>query len=356
MRSRRFFFAWALAAGCTLLVAGGCGDGSKRIVLISNAEAPFWDAVRAGLKKAAEDLELDEAGLTATMEVTDGTTEGQIRLLKNLATQSNVAAVAVSCAEPGNPSLIEALKELRQQGVAVITVDSDVDREKFSDARVAFVGTDNLAAGKELGVAARNLQPDGGGFITFVGYTSSGNAIERVDGFTEGAGEKFKPLDNMGDRVDPIAMRKNVRTAIANHKDELTALVGIWSQNAPAAVDVLRKDGLREKYKVYSFDADPATIKAMGDGDVDAMVVQNPYRMGYDSIKLLKAIIDKDEKTQKEILPELGQPGGDVHNTGLKIVVPDGSPLGKEAFSEQTEFLELKEFREWLDELELTGS
>ena len=356
MRGKRFLLTWALAAGCTLLVAGGCGDGGKRIVLISNAEAPFWDAVRAGLEAAAEDLDFEQSGLTATMEVTDGTTEGQIRLLRSLATQSNVVAVAVSCAEPANPSLNDALKKLRDNGVAVITVDSDVDREEFSDARLAFVGTDNVAAGRELGVAAKNLQPDGGGFVTFVGFTSSGNAIERVGGFTEGAGEKFAALDNMGDRVDPVTMRKNVRTAIGNHKEALTALVGIWSQNIPAAVDVVTQDGSRDKFKLYSFDADPATIKAMGEGNVDAMVVQNPYRMGYDSMKLLKAVVDKDEKTQKEMLPNLGQPGGDVYNTGLKIVVPDDSPLQPETFDQHTEFLKLQVFRQWLDKLKLTGS
>jgi ribose transport system substrate-binding protein len=57
------------------------------------------------------------------------------------------------------------------------------------------------------------------------------------------------------------------------------------------------------------------------------------------------------------MLPKLGQPGGDIYDTGLKVVVPDeGSPLKAEMFEKNTQFLKLGEFRKWLKEHNLTGS
>lgn len=63
----------------------------------------------------------------------------------------------------------------------------------------------------------------------------------------------------------------------------------------------------------------------MQDGDVDAMVVQDPYAMGFQGVRLLKAIVEKDTTTQSEILPQLGQPDGDLYDTGLKVVVPNAN-------------------------------
>ena len=74
-------------------------------------------------------------------------------------------------------------------------------------------------------------------------------------------------------------------------------------------------------------------------------------------VRLLKALHEDDQKTIKEMLPNLGQPDGDIYDTGLKVVVPDeGSPLKAEMFESKTQFLRLSEFRKWLTKYNLTGS
>ena len=71
----------------------------------------------------------------------------------------------------------------------------------------------------------------------------------------------------------------------------------------------------------------------------------------------MKALIQDDQKTVKEMLPNLAQADGDIYDTGLKVVAPDeGSPLKAEMFDKKTEFLKLGEFRKWLDKYGLTGS
>lgn len=346
--------AWGLLF---LVLMTGCGSPSatapeqKRFVVLMNGESPFWVTMRRGIETEAKRL-----GVTATLETNDATPAGQIEKLRQFGTQRDIAAVGISVTDAANPAIAAEMKKLQEHGVHVITVDSDVDREKFRDSRFAFIGTDNLAGGREMGLAAKNLRPDGGGYVTFVGRTGAQNAIERIGGFGQGAGEKFQELDKMGDENDRTRAKDNVRNAIHNHP-ELKCLVGIWSYNAPAIVDVVREMGNRSNFTIVAFDAEPNAIRYLGDGDIDALVVQDPFKMGVQAVRLMKALAEKDQKTVDEMFPQHKEPGGDIYDTGLKVVVPDqGSPLKREMFGPQTQFLTLGEFRRWLDEYNLTGS
>ena len=340
-----------LAAGCT-------GSSEKRIIILTNGNSPFWDAARVGLEEADKDLNLKHAGLKAVLEVNDGTPQGQIDKLRQFASQSDIVAVGVSAADAGNEAVAEELRNLKKKGVQVITVDSDIDRDKMRDVRFAFIGTDNLLGGRELGKCLKGIRPEGGGYATFVGRKGAQNAIERITGVSEGAGDKWTSLDSLGDDNDLNVARENVRNAIRNHPD-LKALVGIWSYNAPAIVDVVGPKGLnrRQDFVVAVFDAEPLAITAMGDGMIDAMVVQNPYQMGYQGVRLMRALVENDQKTISEMFPHHGEKDGDLYDTGIKVVVPDrGSPLKPEMFDKKTEFLKLGEFQGWLTKYHLTGS
>ena len=160
----------------------------------------------------------------------------------------------------------------------------------------------------------------------------------------------------MGDDNDRIKARENVRNAIRNHPD-LNVVVGIWSYNAPAIVDVVKELDKRQALTVVAFDAEPIAIDQMGEGMIDAMVVQNPYQMGYQGVRLMKALVADDQTTIHEMLPRMGQPDGDIYDTGLKVVVPQSSsPLKQELFDKKTKLLTLEEFRQWLEKYKLTGS
>jgi ribose transport system substrate-binding protein len=163
--------------------------------------------------------------------------------------------------------------------------------------------------------------------------------------------------------MDRNTARKNVRDALDRHAD-LEVLVGIWAYNAAAIVDTVKQRGIRDKTTVVVFDAAPEAIAHMTDGQIDAMVVQNPYDMGYRGTRLMKALVAGDHQTIHEMLPaydpqkhEFTEPDGDILTTGLRVVYPDsGTPLKKESFAETTEFLSLGEFQKWLAEHHLTGS
>lgn len=357
--------------GLLALALAGCGttsdpaapDGAKRVILLINGADPFWDAMLAGMQDAQKDFDLKAAHLRVVRDVNDGTPKGQVDRLRQYANQSDIAAVAVSVTDSKNIAIAAAMKECKRAGIQVITIDSDVDRATSRDARFAYLGTDNVVGGQELGKAAAGIRPGGGKYATFVGLKGAANAIERINGFATGAGNKFTQLENLGDEMDRSVALKNVKDALDRNSD-LDVLVGIWAYNAHAIVDVVAHRGIRDKTTVVVFDAAPNAIADMDQGNIDAMVVQNPYEMGYQGTRLMKALVTSDHQTIHEMLPaydpqaqQFADPEGDVLTTGLRVVHPDsGSPLAKEMFAPSTEFLSLSQFKKWLSEHNLTGS
>lgn len=327
-----------------------------RLIILTNGTSPFWDAAAAGARDASAAFNLDAAGLRVVVDRGDFTVETQLEKLKQYASSTDVVGVAISVTDENNRAIVDEMQRLQQAGIHVITVDSDLDRAASRDARFAYIGTDNNVAGRELGKAAARVLPEGGQYAAFVGLKGATNARERIGGFAEAAGEFFEQVEVFGDGGAAEVARKNVRDALDRNPD-LNMLVGIWSYNTPAIVDIVKELGVREQVKVVGFDADPPSIGGMQNGFVDVLLVQNPYQMGYQGVRLLKALVEDDRAAIDEILPDYGSAAGDLYDTGLKVVVPnDGSPLGQEMFQPNTQFLTLEEFQSWLQEHGLTGS
>lgn len=334
---------------------GNAAAGTRRVIILTNGDSPFWDACREGVLAANNELNLKDLGLKAVLDVNDGTAQGQLAKLQQFGTQSDIAAVGVSAIDAENVAIADELRSLQKKGIKILTIDSDIDRKQFSDARYAFVGTDNLAGGRVLGQCAAGLKPEGGEYVTFVGYKGAQNAKERIGGFGEGAGEKFVAKDSMADETDLTKARENVRNAINNHP-ALSVLVGIWSYNAPAIVDIVKEANRRKDFTIVVFDAEPTAITAMADGNIDAMVVQNPFAMGYEGVRMLTALVKDQKDVLEKMLPNYGKPNGDLFDTGLKVVVPSAeSPLAKLKFP-GVEFNTLEDFKKWLTKYGLTGS
>ncbi|HEY3966973.1 MAG TPA: substrate-binding domain-containing protein [Planctomycetaceae bacterium] len=315
---------------------GSGAAGDFKIVILTNGSSPFWDACHVGLKDAGKEL-----GIRVELVRNDATEGGQIRRLEQLATQSDVKGVAISVLESQAAGVAGRMKALRDKGVKVITIDSDGPR----DAREAFVGTNNLEGGRELGKLAAQLRPTGGKAVAFVGFLGAQNAKERIQGFKEGMGDKFELVDSMEDGVDNTKAQNNVTASIQNHPD-VNILAGIWSYNAPAIAKVISANGRRQDFTIVTFDCEPGAIVAMEKGLIDAMVVQDPYNMGYTGANLLHHLITGDQAGVDEYLK-----GGDNVDTGLKVIVPtEDSPL-------QSRFrTTLFDFKSWLKEKGLKGS
>ena len=341
--------------------AGG-GSGTKRLVFLTNGDDPYWDTCHAGLKEGAKELDIEKDGFTVVMDKGNFKPEGQIDKLRQYMTEPDVVGIAISVVQADNRTIADLLRDLQKAGKKVITVDGDVNLERFRDARTFYIGTDNFVAGQQLGKASRQvLQAKGvdkGGYVQFVGYTDNDNARKRMDGVKDAIGSEYEEITRRADQGDRDKARDNVRTTLDNEGDRVSALFGIWAYNAPAIAGVVQEREVRDKVVVGTFDAASDAIKAMGDGGIDVMVVQNPFEMGKQSVRLLKAMVESDETVVSEMFPSKDDKDGDIYTTGVRVVVPsEDSPVKADQFDEKVvEFMTLPEFEAWLKKYNLKSS
>lgn len=346
------------------------GKLTKRFIFITNGDDPYFDVLNAGLQAGAEKYDLASSNIEVVMEKNNATAQGQINRLRQLVTQADIAAVAISVIQAENVAIVEEMKRLAEKGVPVITVDGDINGKLFSDARPFYIGTDNSIAGRLLGTAAKKvLESRGvneGGFIQFTGFTDNDNARARMNGCRNALGKNYNELDRMADSFDHSRARDNVRTALVNHPD-VHALVGIWAYNAPAIAEVVAERGVRDQISIFTFDAAAQAIEHMKDGHIDCMIVQNPFEMGVQTVRLLLAMVEKKDAVIAEMFPNSDEPGGDRYTTGLRLIIPDdwagksSAPINakdlESAVSAGTlEVLTLSVFREWLKKYGLSSS
>jgi ribose transport system substrate-binding protein len=216
----------------------------------------------------------------------------------------------------------------------------------YADARNAYIGTNNVSAGIAAGKAAAALRPKGGSVAVFVGTSAAANARERKEGFFKGAGPAFKEAETFDDGGDHTAARTNVQNAIAKYPD-LGLFLGLWSYNAPAiAEEVGQNADLRKRSTVVTFDLDQLAVGQLENGYIDASVCQNPYEMGYQGVRLLKALIEGDQETVKKVLPD-----GPIRDTGVRVIVPraDFPVKGDNVIT-------IKEMKKWLESKGLKSS
>ena len=346
------------------------GKLTKRFIFITNGDDPYFDVLNAGLQAGGEKYDLASSNIEVVMEKNNATAQGQINRLRQLVTQADIAAVAISVIQAENVAIVEEMKRLAEKGVPVITVDGDINGKLFSDARPFYIGTDNLIAGRLLGTAAKKVLEsrgvDEGGFIQFTGFTDNDNARARMNGCRDALGKNYNELDRMADSFDHSRARDNVRTALVNHPD-VHALVGIWAYNAPAIAEVVAERGARDQISIFTFDAAAQAIEHMKDGHIDCMIVQNPFEMGVQTVRLLLAMVEKKDAVIAEMFPNSDEPGGDSYTTGLRLIIPDdwagksSAPITakdlESAISAGTlEVLTLSVFREWLKKYGLSSS
>ncbi|MDA7885474.1 substrate-binding domain-containing protein [Pirellulales bacterium] len=346
------------------------GNASKRFIFITNGDDPYFDVLNAGLQAGAERYNLAVSKIEVVMEKNNATAQGQINRLRQLVTQADVAGVAISVIQAENIAIVEEMKRLAGKGVPVITVDGDINEKLFSDARPFYIGTDNSIAGRLLGTAAKKVLEsrgvDEGGFIQFTGFTDNDNARARMNGCRDALGKNYNELDRMADSFDHSRARDNVRTALVNHP-EVNALVGIWAYNAPAIAEVVAERRARDQISIFTFDAAAQAIEHMKDGHIDCMIVQNPFEMGVQTVRLLLAMVEKQDAVIAEMFPNSNEPGGDEFTTGLRLIIPDAwegdsnAPITakdlESAVSAGTlEVLTLSVFREWLEKYGLSSS
>ena len=267
-----------LCAGLALACLCGCApeaDTSTRpsvALVVKSTQTEFWRAVFAGAEAAAVEYNLD---LTIAGPETEEDYKTQNQLLADAVENGTDAIVFSAIDFEKNADAIDAAA---QQNIKIVAIDSNVDSQSVS----TYIGTDNYAAG-QMAAYATLERVSGPLYVGIVNYdvgTANGQERERgaVDAFTQSGRAQITAVVNT--LVDADQAQADTAALLSEHPEinVLLALNEPVSVGAARAVQMLNRD---KDVFFLCFDSNLVTIDGLQDGSVNALIVQNPYAMGY---------------------------------------------------------------------------
>ena len=311
-----------IAGAMALVLAAGCGGGSEeatntsgggeaeakpktkhKIAYVTNGIDPFWDLCAAGVRQAESEL----GGVECEVHFPPKGLADQKSILETLLAKG-IKGIAVSPIDADGQT-----KFLNDVAARTKLITHDADAPK-SD-RLVYIGTDNYKAGRALGQLVKEAIPDGGEVAIFVGRQEQLNARQRRQGvidelldrpsqalgqikFDEVAkvfkGEKYTIVDTRTDNFVMDAAKSNAEDAITKYEN-LACMVGLFAYNPPRCLQAIKEAGKLGQIKVCGFDEDDALLQAIKDGHAYGTISQQPWKYGYESVRMLKGILDGDD-------------------------------------------------------------
>ena len=289
MGRRRAWMTLVLVA----VVGGGLAFGGwapwsagaeKTAVFIPKAtNSTFWLALLKGAQDAGKKLGY-KVLYQGVAEQTD--IAGQVNIVNDMVSRK-VSGILIAATDA--KALAPAVESAIKKGVPVITVDSGVD----SDAPYAYIATDNLGAARVAAdtlAALINLK----GVVGDIGITAgSVTGRQREDGFVSRMKEKYPGIRVVAVQYaacDP-AKALNIATDMLTGNPTLNAFYGACDGAGTGAAQLVKQRQLKGKVKTVAFDVSPEEFQLFLDGYVDAMIVQDPYTMGYTGMEDLDKVV-----------------------------------------------------------------
>jgi ribose transport system substrate-binding protein len=281
-------FILALCAG---VLWQGCENSATQqklhLVFIGGTPDNYWSVVRLGCDFATRqlgDVDLDFRFLES------GTPAAQQELLSTLVTNSTTDGVVISPIDP--ESQTDFLNTLATNTL-LVCADSDAAKSQ----RRCYIGTDNVAAGMQAAELLKAALPRGGKIILFAGYPNAENTQDRAQGIQKGlAGSDVQIIDTMWDGTASEVSQKNAEDALAKHPD-LAGMVCLNGYQGPAILTAVRQAGKAGQVKIVCFEDYDKTMVGIAAGDIYGTIVQNPLKIGYQTIIRMDKYLHGD-KTQ----------------------------------------------------------
>lgn len=265
----------------------GSGDSEHLIAVIPKETASvYWEGVRQGAQKAAAEEGFRISWIGPEIE-TDRSR--QIQIVEDAITQ-RVAGIIL--APNDDKALVPSVEKIYEKNIPCVIVDSGVQTDKY----VAFLATDNYAGGV---IAAQRMGKilGGKGKIVIVKWTpNSASTDNRAKGFIDTIDKEFDGIEIVDIKYpEPptVARAREVTEDMMTSHPGINGLFACNATTAAGALQALRGAGEKGKaIKMVGFDAWEMLVKGLIEGAIDSLVIQNPYKMGYDGVKAIVAALN----------------------------------------------------------------
>ena len=278
---KRFVVAAGIVTGLTFGAPAMAQTKPTIPVIVKDTTSIYWQTVLAGARKAGQDFDVNVTELGAQSE---SDVAGQISLLEK-AVASNPTAIIIAPAQfaPLGKPIDEAAKKVK-----IIGIDSTADTK----ALTSFLATDDVQVGHiaadALANAITRTYADTEGDVAIItGSSVAASPDQSVTGFKEQVAKKYRALNVLPEKVADA----QAAAGLSIMKD-LTAtdmnLRGVFVSNiimAEGASQVVYNKSSGDRINYVVFGSNDKLVKSLQGGTIDALVVQDPFRMGYDGVK-----------------------------------------------------------------------
>ncbi len=293
-----------LAAGISSCkqTTGASGDGGPQVKSIKIAVVPkgttheFWKSVHAGAVKAAREQKVE---ILWKGPLKEDDLKAQIDVVQNFTAQG-VSGIVL--APLSDKALGGAVKGAVAAKIPVVVFDSDLEGESHA----SFVATDNFAAGKMAGEQMAKLLSGKGSVVMLRYQEGSASTSKREQGFAEA----IKSHPDMHLVSDNRYGGATTESAFATSESLLSAqraasggVQGVFAPNESTTFGMLlalKKSGLAKKIKFVGFDSSEKLVGALKEGELDGLILQDPFNIGYLAVKTMAAHL-RGEPIEKRI-------------------------------------------------------
>jgi ribose transport system substrate-binding protein len=267
-------------------------EGSLRIAVIPKGTThEFWKSIHAGAVKASRELGVE---IVWKGPLKEDDLKSQIDLVQSFTAQGVSGIVLAPLNDKG---LVSAVKGAARSRVPVVIMDSALQ----GDHHTSFVATDNLAAGRLAGEGLAKLLEGKGGVLLLRYQEGSASTSKREQGFLE-AIKKHEGIELLSDNRYGGATTESAFKAAENlllaHKAAEGAVGGVFCPNESTTFGMLlalQKTGLAGKIRFIGFDSSEKLVRGLKDKQLDGLVLQNPFEMGYLGVKTMVAHLRGDK-------------------------------------------------------------
>ena len=271
MTDRRSFL---VAAGGAALSA--CNrSGKKQVAVIPKGRAHlFWQSVHAGAVKASRETDVE---IIWNGPATETDYNGQLQIVD---TMINRKVDAICLAPIDEKVMVSVVDRAVAQKIPVVIFDSPIATDKFSSQ----VATDNYKAGEMAAERMGKILNGKGKIVVVAVQPGAASTMAREAGFEDRLKKDFpgiKVMDKrfgMADFAKSLAVTENMLTAFP----DLDALFASNESSAVGAAQALKQR--KSKVKMVGFDWSPTLLEDLKAGLIDSLVVQHPFKMGYESV------------------------------------------------------------------------
>lgn len=282
---RTIVLAVGAALSLTFAACGGDEDegasgaattgGTSVGVMIKGLDNPFFAAMNDGVEAAAQDTGAD-VQIQAAASLTD--TSGQASKLEALIGQ-DMSCYVVNPITQSN--LVQPLAQV-PEGTPVVNIDSPIGTDAAEQAGLeiaTYIGTDNVEAGGMAADTMAGLLASGGKVGVIGGVSGDATSNARVQGFTEGAGGRFEPLETVAGDWDR-AKALNAAEDIMRANPDVKGFFAANDQMALGIAQAVKNAGKQGDVQIIGVDGIEDALKAVQSGDLAATVSQYPYTIG----------------------------------------------------------------------------